>query len=168
MRFGVLEEKTSDVGESDSTVTPVVLGDSGEAMIGEGSIGIVRRFRYVGVLCSSKLLVDFGGVLGIDANEEGWKSSFGLKVLEVGDLVELGGLMELSSAAAASLDLSSHLPLTASRLFVTRCDGVHLLVLAGVDDPPVGVVKMLMPDCCELLRERVPPRVEEVRSSSRV
>jgi hypothetical protein len=50
-----------DEGEEElvSTVRPVLLGDSGEAMIGAGN---VRRFRYVGVM--NRSVPSFGGGTG--------------------------------------------------------------------------------------------------------
>ena len=45
IRLGV-----NEFGESTSTLIPVVLGERGDAMMGAG---IVRRLRYVGVLCKS-------------------------------------------------------------------------------------------------------------------
>jgi hypothetical protein len=66
-----------------------------------------------------------------------------------------------------SLARSSHFPLTASRLLVTRCPGVHLLVAEEFEDPVGLVVKILLLDC-ESLRESVPLEVDDVRSSNLV
>lgn len=71
-----------------------------------------------------------------------------------------------SSSKGASLARSSHLPRTASKLFVTRCEGAHLLVFIEEVEDPVGLVRMLV---WELLRERaLPPPLEDVRSSNLV
>lgn len=73
----------------------------------------------------------------------------------------------LMSRGFSAFARSSHLPRTASRLLPTRCDGVHLLVLAGVTDP-LGLGNIPLLDC-ELLRESDPPPPREaVRSKSRV
>lgn len=46
---------------------PVELGESGEAIIGDGS---VRRFKYVGVLTMSESL-PLGGVVGAPSTPDG-------------------------------------------------------------------------------------------------
>jgi hypothetical protein len=75
----------------------------------------------------------------------------------------LRGEVATASSAAASLDRSSHLPLTTSTLLDTLCDGVHLLVPVELLDAPVGFVRI------ELLRERLLlDRDEDVLSRSRV
>jgi hypothetical protein len=75
----------------------------------------------------------------------------------------LGG--PLVSRAASALALSSHFPRTVSKLFPTRCDGVHRLALAEVLPDPFELGLDI-----ELVRENEPPLPlrEEVRSRSLV
>lgn len=61
-------EENKGEGESASTVIPVVLGDNGDAIMGEGK---VRRLRYVGVLyCSTAGDGLAGGVDGRSDEED--------------------------------------------------------------------------------------------------
>lgn len=46
-----IRDGVEDTGESTSTLTPVLFGDRGDAMIGAG---MVWRLRYVGVRCRSE------------------------------------------------------------------------------------------------------------------
>lgn len=143
MRWGDAEN-----GESASTDIPVVLGESGEAMIGSG---MVRRLRYVGVwgsgtdtddtgapedgpLCEDvELLVVLGEMFSSTVDR-----GCGLEVARVG--------LELVSSASASRDRSSHFPLRISKLLLERCEGAHLLEVVDEFDEPVGVVRMPTPD----------------------
>lgn len=76
--------------------------------------------------------------------------------------------LPLSSRAASAFARSSHFPLTVSKLFVTRCDGVHRGL--GADDP-FGFARETDPPARarELLRASgLLPLREEVRSRRRV
>lgn len=170
MRWEV-EGLAENADESPSTEIPVVFGESGEAIMGAGR---VRRFKYIGVLCSSERgkalrggLVDrcSDDVDDIDMASRRLPPYIGVLLPKsplVGVLIE-----DKSSSPAASLVRSSHLPRVASRLFVTRCDGVHLLVLGGFPEP-VGLVRIPKPDCELLLERELPPPLEDVRSKRRV
>jgi hypothetical protein len=144
------------VGDSEETATPVVFGERGAATIGSG---IVRRFKYAGVRCwSTVTLLNDVCVGGLDV---GTRTS-----IEPSPNVDEDGLrgdVATASSVAASLDRSSHLPLTTSTLLDTLCDGVHLLVPVELVDAPVGFVRI------ELLRERLLlDRDEDVLSRSLV
>ena len=169
---GFDDDGDADAERSDSIVMPVVLGDNGDAMIGAG---IVRRFRYVGVILGSAYVNCFVGVVGRKSDNaagslaRSWGRSMppiinGL-VLEPSPF-ELSDELTLSSPAA-SIARSSHLPRTASKLFATRCEGAHFLGLA-VELVPVVFVRIPMP-VCELLRDNeLPLPLEVVRSKRRV
>jgi hypothetical protein len=141
--------------------------------------GMVWRLRYVGVRCTSALLV------GRDGGVDGRRS--GLEIEPVGEMRpddvdglspenEVGeetrtdvGEETRGASLFASRARSSHFPRTVSRLFVTLWEGVQRRVDAGVADEPVGWDSMLIPPDWELLRERRPPPLrEEVRSRRRV
>jgi len=70
MRFGVGVEGEYDDRSGFSTLTPVVFGDSGDAMMGAG---MVRRFRYVGVFISAA-----GDCCGESAESSSQKPALGL------------------------------------------------------------------------------------------
>jgi len=161
MRWGDI-----DAGESASTDIPVVLGDKGEAMIGDG---MVCRFKYVGVRFSDEE-PEFEESTDCcsRANEGDLTSSF---IVADDDDEEAEAVEEpVGCSPEASRDRSSHLPRTASTLFDTRCDGVHLLG-DGLD--PVGLLVRIFippPPDSELWREREAEfdALDEVRSRSRV
>ena len=115
------------------TVTPVLFGDSGLAIIGGGTLCL---FRYVGA--RSVYSADLLPIVSVDG--EG----------------DTGG-GELS--ASFDLTLSSHFPRTRSRLPPTLCAGAHLRVAVP---EPVEPMLAIDPD-----RPSVPPRPDDVRSSSR-
>lgn len=64
------------------------------------------------------------------------------------------------------LERSSHLPRMVSKLPLTRCEGVHLLVAFGVVLSPVGEANIPFLDT-EAARERDPLPRDEVRSRRR-
>lgn len=80
---------------------------------------------------------------------------------------ELGVRVPLPSSAASAFARSSHLPRTVSKLFTTRCDGVHRLAACN----PFGLASGLEPPAREreLLRASgLTPLREDVRSRRRV
>jgi len=150
MRWGV-----ADNGESASTETPVELGDSGDAIIGAG---IVCLLRYLGVgLVVSRLEENRVGVSGRSRSTK-LRSSGGAELGASVDEVLLLILnvsfvgLDDNDSSRASWVRCSHLPRTASILFVTRCEGVHLLAATDPTDEPVVFVRRLMLDC-ELARD---------------
>lgn len=97
-------------GESISTVTPVLFGDNGVAMMGEG---IVRRLRYVGV---ERVSGTAGGVEDRYTGELG-RSDFIEAVEEPVFSEDFPVLIScISSGTPVSRDRCSHWPLTDSIL----------------------------------------------------
>jgi len=127
----------------------VLLGDSGDAIIGAG---IVRRFRYLGVGLSSPLSepVDWR------SEKSGAVTGESIELLGDGkgreDDESLVGLAD-GPSCNASLARSSHLPRIVSKLAPVRCVGVHRRGDGVVpDDEPVESLRTLMLE--ELLLER--------------
>jgi len=73
-----------------------------------------------------------------------------------------------ASSKRGSLERSSHRPRPVSKLFPTRCEGVHRREVTESTDDPVVLVRRLTL-VCELLRDsELPPPREEVRSNKRI
>ena len=80
----------------------------------------------------------------------------------------LAGSRSVESSKRGSLERSSHRPRPMSKLFPTRCEGVHRREVTGSTDDPVVLVRRLTL-VCELLRDsELPPPREDVRSNKRV